>query len=107
MVITAVIKSKFSFLGVAIRHMFLNTFHLAQSQLGVGPERFNAINVGLVIRKFIRAVFFSKMFCIANINKLMIATPATGMNDAIKSAYLKGLLTPCSVDFLASGTISV
>ena len=78
------VKSKFSFFKMVIKHMFLNTFQFTQSQFGVSPKGLNTINVRLVISKFITAMFDPKMFRIADIDQSMVPTPAVRMNDTIQ-----------------------
>ena len=69
------IKSTFSFFEMVMEPMFLNAFHLAQPQFGLGPERFDTVDMRRVIRKFMAAMFYSKMLGITDIDEAMITAP--------------------------------
>ena len=47
-----------------IKLVFLNPLHLAQPQLGIGPEGFDSVNMRRIMSKFITAELNTKMpFC--------------------------------------------
>ena len=63
-----------------------------------GPEAFNPINVGLLVRTFVVAVLNSKVLLVAKVYKTIAATPAVRVNnnalkfdtasdDALKSGF--------------------
>ncbi len=74
--VSMMIKTKFSFFEMAIKHMFVNPFRPAQSQFGVSPKGLNAINMRALIGKFIAAMLNPKMLRITNINQTMVAQPS-------------------------------
>lgn len=81
------VESKFGFFQMQIKHFFTNTFHLAQSQLGISPKRFNAINVGLVISKLVTTMPNTIMFRITPIYKSVISTPTSRVDNTIQAYF--------------------
>lgn len=49
-----------------------------------GPEAFNPIHVGLLVRKLVVAVLNSRMLLVAKVYKTIVATPAVRVNNALK-----------------------
>ena len=60
----------------------MNAIDFAKYQLGVGPERLNAVDVGLLISEFATPMLNPKMLCIAHVNQPMITAPTVGINHA-------------------------
>jgi len=79
------VKPILNLLQMPIEHLFSNPFDFAHSQLGKGPERLNAVNVGLLVSKLIASALYSIVSSIAHINKTMIPTPAVRINHTIET----------------------
>ena len=83
-VISAMVEPEFGFLQMQVEHMSLDALHLGQTQLGVGPEGFDAVDVGLVVGEFVAAMIDSKVFGVTDVYQAVIAAPAIAVDDAVQ-----------------------
>ena len=78
------VKSKFAFLQVKIKSMFLQASKTNQASFGKAPKTLYPVDVGLVACKLIGAVFNTKMFLIPKIHESIIAAPTITVNNAFQ-----------------------
>ena len=70
-----------------IKHLLADSFYFAQPKFCVGPKGLDTIDMRLLIRKLVAAMFNTIVLCITNIHKAMVATPSIRMNDAIQTDF--------------------
>ncbi len=78
------VKPKFALFQMKIKAVLLQTSKFDQACFGIGPKTFYPIDVRVLIGKFIRAMFHTKMFLITEIYQTIISTPAIRMDDAFQ-----------------------
>ncbi len=61
-----------------------NTVIFTHMAFGLVPEVFNAINMGLIVGKFIVTMLDSIMFFVDQVNQSVVASPAVGVDRALK-----------------------
>ena len=78
----AIVKAVFSFFQVHKEGVSGHTIEFHQTPLGIAPEAFNPVDVGIAPGKLIFAVVDPKVFVKADINQTVIAAPAVSVNHA-------------------------
>ena len=73
------VESEFSFFQVQVKRMFSDAVKLFQATLCVAPERFNAVDMPVSIRKLILAVMHPEVLVKTNFDQSIIAAPAIRM----------------------------
>ena len=81
------VKAEFSLFEMPVKHLFSDSFHLAQSKLGIGPERLNPIDVRLVSNKLITSMFNAIMLRIAHVDQTMVSTPTVRMDRTVETDF--------------------
>lgn len=64
--------------------MSLNALHFGQTQLGIGPERFDAIDVGQIVGELVAGMVHPQVLDVPNVHQPVIAAPAIAVDDAIE-----------------------
>lgn len=78
------IEAELGLLEVQVEHMPLNTLHLGQAQFGIGPERFDAVDVGQIVGELIAGMVHPQVLGVPNVHQSVIAAPAIAVDDAIE-----------------------
>ena len=72
---------------------------------GLPPKDLNSINMTFIMNKLVWSMVDAGMFLVSGINESIVVSPTVGMYNSLE--IYAPLMTPCSVAFRQSGTISV
>ena len=78
------VESEFCFFEVQVERMFCNAVELAQASFRVAPERFDPVDVRLIVSEFILPVLDAQVLGVADVHEPIVAGPAIGMDDAVE-----------------------
>lgn len=90
--------------------MLLEPTEADKPSFGKSPEAFYAVDVGVLIDKFVITVLYTKMFTVSKVNKAVVSAPSVRVNNAFKlypssNNSLKGSLGTIRHDFRIDTTL--